>query len=331
MRIYLLITDRCNLTCSMCIRGEQHNKDMSLKEFVKIVKRGTFSNTELVITGGEPTLHDHFIEFVKFSSNNFKKVLIATNGTTNYYIDHLKNINNLMFQISLDGDKKCHDFIRGEGSFNLICQTIKKFEKNNLKYCIASVVGYNNKTKIFDLIPFLKNLSKMTYWRISYEMPFGNANNQFIMSSSDWNNFVDEILKKVNFRLLIKKIFAFELYDKYLESNTCVNDRCFNCSSGKENFYIYPNFNTYPCTCLTDYCIGNLINSNILDIINSKYNQKFMNYKIEKDSPCHSCKYFTLCNGGCIGMSYHILGSIGKGDIRCPILRRHYNEKNILL
>lgn len=89
MRIFLLLTDRCNLHCSMCIRGRQHGDDMNLEEFSNLLDNEDFSNIELVVTGGEPTLHPYFVEFVKKASLHFRKVLIATNGTTNYYINDL--------------------------------------------------------------------------------------------------------------------------------------------------------------------------------------------------------------------------------------------------
>ncbi|WP_349405874.1 radical SAM/SPASM domain-containing protein [Clostridium perfringens] len=332
MRIFLLLTDKCNLNCSMCIRGKQDGNDMDFEIFSDLLIKEDFSDIELVITGGEPTLHPYFVEFVKKASLKFRKVMVATNGTTNYYIDELKKIDNLMFQISLDGDEKSHDKIRGFNSYKKVIETIRRFEENNLNYCIASVVGLNNRETIFNLIPILKKLDKMKFWRISYEMPFGNSCSNKFLSSSEWNDFVDNILKKVNFKLSIKKIFCFELYDKYLEQmNIYTKNRSLNCGSGSNTIYVYPNFNVYPCTCLTDFCIGNLKTDSLKNILMSKFIQKFSCYEMDKDTPCHSCKYFKFCNGGCIGMSYNIIGSLGKGDIRCPILRSYYEKKNILL
>lgn len=332
MRIFLLLTDNCNLHCSMCIRGRQHGDNMNLEEFSELLNNEDFSDMELVVTGGEPTLHPYFIEFVKKASSHFHKVLIATNGTTSYYIDELKDLKNVTFQISLDGDEESHDNIRGIGSYNKTLKTIQDFELNNLNYCIASVVGINNKNEILNLIPHLEKLEKMKFWRISYEMPFGNANSNNFLSASEWNNFVDYILTKVNFKLLIKKIFAFEIYDKFLSKmDITTQNRCLNCGSGNNTIYVYPDFSVYPCTCLTDFCVGNLKTDSLTNILNGTKIQFFSKYKMDDDTPCHTCKYFSFCNGGCIGMSYHIMGSLGKGDVRCPILRSYYEEKNILL
>lgn len=331
MRIYLLITNKCNLHCSMCIRGKKYDKDMNFNDLKKIVVRESFIDTEIVITGGEPTLHKDFIEIIKFVSKYFKKVLIATNGTTNFYIDDLKDLKNLMIQISIDGNEKTHNSIRGKNSFEATINTIKKLEKTDINYCIASVIGLNNKNEIFQLIPLLETFSKMIYWRVSYEMPFGSAKVNPIMPIEEWNHFVDEILNTVNFRLLIKKIFYFNLYNRLLENPEYKNeDRHFNCGSGKTTIYIYPNFDIFPCTCLTDFPLGNILKISLESILTNDKNKKFSCYKIDSNLPCHSCKYFKFCNGGCIGISYNIMGALGKGDIRCPILRRYYEEKNNL-
>ncbi len=331
MRIYLLITNRCNLNCSICIRGKQYDRDLDYDEFSRVFSSEEYRNMEIVITGGEPTLHPKFVDIVLMASKYFKNVLVASNGTTDYYLEELKSLKNIIFQISLDGAMTTHDLIRGQGAFEATISTINKFEENELNYCIASVVGNSNNESILELVPVLKTLKKMKFWRVSYEMPFGNSNAQSIMLAEEWNQFVDKILEVVEFKMLIKKIFFFEIFDKYINNEEKILTRCFNCGSGKDTIYIYPNFDVYPCTCLTDFCIGNLKNDSLDSIIKSSLNKKFTCYSLDEELPCISCKYFEYCNGGCIGMSYNILGSMGKGDIRCPILRSYYEKKNILL
>ncbi len=305
--------------------------DLDYEEFSSVFSSEVYKNMEMVITGGEPTLHPKFVDIVHLASKYFKSVLVASNGTTDYYIEDLKNLKNLIFQISLDGNLNAHNLIRGEGAFKSTMNKLYKFEDNELNYCVASVVGNSNKENIFELVPVLKRLKKMKFWRISYEMPFGNANSQSIMLAEEWNQFVDNILEVVEFRMLIKKIYFFEIFDKCINNKEKIVTKCFNCGSGKDTIYIYPNLDVYPCTCLTDFCIGNIKNDSLYNIINGSNNKKFTCYNLDEELPCISCKYLEYCNGGCIGMSYNMLGSMGKGDIRCPILRSYYEKKNILL
>lgn len=81
---YLLLTRRCNLSCTHCIRSS----DSSFNEYIKLelVNRiiadlsSKFPYATLLLSGGEPTLHPDFGEIVQLALNSFKKVIVNTNG-----------------------------------------------------------------------------------------------------------------------------------------------------------------------------------------------------------------------------------------------------------
>lgn len=323
MQIYILLTEDCNLNCAMCIRGNQNGVNINLDVLKNIIKENDFTQHDIVITGGEPSIHKHYSEIVNMMCKNSKTVTVTSNGTLSLCFDELKENDNLKFQISLDGDLIKHNQIRGNGSFERTWQTIEMMENLGIKYSIASVVSHRNSSEIFDLIPKLKTLSKMLYWRVSYEMPFGSAKCSEYMSAKEWNSFVDDLLKKVDFRLKVQKIFNFDLYDKRkeeLEKLPVDRFRSINCGSCKNKIYIYPDFKVYPCTCLTDFCIGSLCEKSLSEILNSNEAKIFSEYRLLEESYCMDCEYKKYCNGGCIGMSYHYYGKLGMGDKRCPKL-----------
>lgn len=328
MQLYILISNKCNLNCSICIRSNSNNNEstMDYETFVKMFQSNDFSNEEIVISGGEPTVHDSFTKIVAYTCQNARKVFVTTNGTNNYYVDELSMYDNLNFQVSLDGDKTTNDTIRGKGAYSKIIDTLNKFEKNQMKYSIASVVSKKNVDTIKNLIPLLSKLNNMKYWRISYEMPFGNSFFNDMLLADEWNLFVDDMVKSAKFRLKIQKIFHFKLYDKKLLENKkeLIVKRSYNCGSGREKLYIYPDLNVYSCACLTDFSLGNLSEVTLEEVISGEKIKQFSEYHMNINTFCRACDYFRFCNGGCIGMSYHYFGALGKGDIRCPLLRRHY-------
>lgn len=323
MQIYLLLTEKCNLNCKMCIRGDKTSKELSLADLQNLKCIEEFEEHDIVITGGEPTLCKQFMSIVDFLKDKAKSVSVCSNGTIDsYYSKYFAN-NNINIQISIDGTKEFHDLIRGSNSYNLSFKTISKLEGLGISYTISSVVNKNNISCMKLLADILGNLNFLKCWNISYEMPFGHANIEEIISVEEWNSFVDVMLDYVCFRMRIQKMFPFELFDRNKDKleELFKGRKCSNCGSGRNKIYIYPDLSVYPCTCLTDFCLGNLHDAPLSLIMQSELAQKFANYTLSPKSECQKCEYIKYCNGGCIGMSYHYFHEIGYGDIRCPKLR----------
>lgn len=327
MQIYILLTDNCNLHCKMCIRGKQVGKELDVEAFKCNDFIDKLSEHDVVVTGGEPTLHSKFIDIVELLCEHAKSVTITTNGTKNDYIKTLGHKRNLCYQVSIDGTSDTHNMIRGIGAYEKTMATLRILEEIKMPFSVATVVSKKNILSVFELEKELEEFSCMRYWRLSYEMPFGSAGFDNMMSSDEWNEFVDKIIECAKFRIKIQKIFPFELYDKNkekLDEFIEAGNRIYNCGSAKNKLYVYPDMTVYPCTCLTDFPLGNLNKTSLDEILKSDFASQFIDYKINPESPCKSCEYLKYCNGGCIGMSYHYFGSLGHGDIRCPKL----GEKN---
>ena len=308
----------------MCIRGRQSGEELSFDELKDVLSRQSLKDHDAVLTGGEPSIHSDFVKIVKMMCRHAKTVTITTNGTFNDYLSELVgSVDNLMFQVSIDGNEECHDAIRGRGVFFKALSTIELLERNNFVYSIASVVNANNLHSMFDLRKTVETLPNLKHWKLSYEMPFGSASIDEILSIEEWNAFVDKIISSASCRLLIKKLFPFKLYDKNFDRLCAMEDaghRFINCGSGNDKIYVYPDLKVYPCTCLTDFCVGSLKNQSLDEILSGNEIKTFSEYQIQSDSACNDCKYKRFCNGGCIGMSYRKFNRLGVGDVRCPHL-----------
>lgn len=214
MQIYLLLTENCNLSCRMCIRGHQSGSAIDFFDLSNMNWVNTLDCHDIILTGGEPTLHKDLKKILELLLAKAKTVTITTNGIINEYItdDLLKP--NLYFQISIDGDQEMHNKIRGRGAFEQSFLTIKKLDKMRANYSVASVVNKHNTESMFKLEKILRTLCNMRYWRISYEMPFGDATSQDFMKAEEWNSFVDAIIRDTQLKLKIQKIFPFEIYER---------------------------------------------------------------------------------------------------------------------
>lgn len=307
----------------MCIRGSKNNRELLLSDLKAIPWINEFSEHNIVITGGEPTLCKEFENIVSYLSGIAKTVSICTNATNGTYISKSFFKPNVKIQISLDGTKEFHDIIRGQGSFDRTLSTISKLEDLEIQYTISSVVSTANYKCMKNLADTLSTLNHLSYWNISYEMPFGNASINELMTAEEWNSFVDDMLDYVDFRMKIQKMFPFDLFDNNKDRlrELLHGKRCSNCGSGSNKIYIYPDLTVYPCTCLTDFPLGNFSESSLHDIMRNEKARIFSEYTVLNDSVCHSCEYLEFCNGGCIGMSYNYSKKIGMGDVRCPKIR----------
>lgn len=323
MQIYLLTTTACNLKCTYCIRGEKRREFLELQTLRDILQKNDFSNNQVLITGGEPTMHPEFEEIVKMCCNYFKSVSINTNGTNYEFINRLKS-ERIHLQISLDGNEYMHDLIRGNGTFRSAINNIRRFDQMQFDYNIATVVNLININNIIEMIDVLSDLKNMKYWKVEAQLPFGCGDNGNCVSVEEWNILVEKLLSLCPFRLVIKKLFDFSLISKlsdeqikYIGENKTKN--CGNCNS---KIYVYPDFTVYPCTCLTDFPLGNLKEEKLSDILNSKNAKMFSCYEVNKNSQCSKCRYLPICNGGCIGMSYNNFGELGWGDVRCKYVQK---------
>jgi len=91
-KVYLEITNNCNLNCSFCIKNKRKPKYMSFDEF-KIILEKLEKHTKFLYFHilGEPLLHPNINEYIDYASNKFN-INITTNG---YLIDRVKNNKNI--------------------------------------------------------------------------------------------------------------------------------------------------------------------------------------------------------------------------------------------
>lgn len=323
MQIYLLLTENCNLACSFCIRGNKKNIYLDKNTLEEVLKSNDFSKYSLMLTGGEPTLHPHLNNIIELAIDKFKFICINTNGINNQWINNLRDKDKVHVQISIDGTRETHNKIRSNKKFDVLARiekTIQRLEDMCISYNISTTVSKDNFTDMGNLMSYLTKFKKMKFWKLSSQLPFGCGKLKTTIDTTSWNNLVDFLLENCTIPMHIKRIFDFNLLDKVKEQNFVVNP-IQNCGSGKTKFYIYPDFTVYPCTCLINFPIGNISTHSLQSIISSNRNIPFFNYKVEQKSICASCNYLFLCNGGCIGMSYHFFNKLGMGDYRCPIIQ----------
>lgn len=89
-RIYIEITNRCNLRCGFCHFHHREYHDMTLEEFQMILKQvKPITPFVYLHVQGEPLLHPHFEEFLCLLDKENFQVQLVTNGALLYRYPHL--------------------------------------------------------------------------------------------------------------------------------------------------------------------------------------------------------------------------------------------------
>ena len=81
-KIYIEITNKCNLNCPFCVPHKRAFRDMSVQEFSHILEQiKPYTDYIYLHVKGEPLLHPNFTEFCKIAFEKGFNVNITTNGT----------------------------------------------------------------------------------------------------------------------------------------------------------------------------------------------------------------------------------------------------------
>ncbi len=164
--IFFHILTNCNLKCRHCyINKEQHGSQTLPLE---IVCRWLDAFTEgdadanLVLLGGEPTLHPDLADIVKAAKDKgYSSVTIDTNGYLFNDIIHKVTPREVdYFSFSLDGPTADeHDRIRGRGSFATCVAGIEAARKKGFNTSLIYTVSSGNLKGLEGMVPLVKKLS----------------------------------------------------------------------------------------------------------------------------------------------------------------------------
>lgn len=188
-KIYLEVTNICNLSCPFCIKNNREKIYISIDDYKIILdKIKPYTKYLYLHVSGEPLMHPHINELINIGSKNFN-INITTNG---YLINKIKNNHNIrQINISLHSYNPINNISLNE-YLNNICDVINNLHNDtyfslrfwvNNKYT-QEIVNYLNKIYNIDII--LKNGFKLI------NNVFISINKEFIWPSLD-NNYYNDV------------------------------------------------------------------------------------------------------------------------------------------
>jgi len=140
----LQITDSCNLRCRHCYIGETASKELSIEQITEILKEfEDMQGLRLMITGGEPLLHNNFDALNDLLPDFSIRKVLFTNGLL-LGKALLRGLNVDEIQISIDGLEKGHDSLRGTGTFSKAIGAVRLAKEIGFEVSVATMVHTKN-------------------------------------------------------------------------------------------------------------------------------------------------------------------------------------------
>ncbi len=258
-RIYIEITNKCNLKCSFCSKLEREFKDMSIDEFGQVISEiSEYTDYIYLHVKGEPLIHKDFSKILDIANQNKIFVNITTNGVL---IDKVKDVlfsENSIRQINI--------------SLHAL-ETISEKEKylDNIVDLIKKV----NETKTFYL--------SLRLW----------------IDNEKLNNYIKDFFKRKLGSDLYLGENVFWSFDEEFEWPSLTEEKISEkgkCLGTKSHIAILSNGDVVPC-CLDGNGIiklGNIFEDGLNTILNSKrFNdiRQGFNNNILVEELCQKCKY----------------------------------------
>lgn len=255
--VFFHILTGCNLACRHCyINQEQHGSRMLDRETLGAwlqLFAAPSQETNLIVLGGEPTLHPDLAFVVKQARElGYSSVTIDTNGYLFHDILAKITPEEAVLSFSLDGPSpEVNDPLRGAGVFEVCTANLQKAVARGFKVSVIYTVSRLNLDHLARMPKLLAELgvSRFFIQVIGLRGKSAAEGDNLQVSYAEWLALVPEVAATAA-GLGIPTIFPKVFLD---EGET------FACA-GKvaENYFIFPNGRVYRCPLCEDYPVHSL-------------------------------------------------------------------------
>lgn len=264
-RVYIEISNQCNLNCHFCAPTKRKPQLMTLDEFTSIIIQVKSITPYIYLhIKGEPTIHPLFDQFLTICDQHHMNVQLVTNAT------HLENI------------KPHHKSLR-KLSLSLHSLDEHNYDLKNIEDHIDHLI--NNQD---DYCTYLE----ARFWR---------KDDLKTRSQSILNHLLDtyhpiQCAHSQNLQINKRCFIGFEQAFDWPSLNNHTTSTAGTCKGGMNMIAIHSNGNVSAC-CLDndgDISFGNIYTSQLMDILNGSLYQEFISKMSQHQlihPLCQACTY----------------------------------------
>ena len=314
LSISLELTYRCNEHCTHCYLDDpseiRKDKELSANEWIRVIDEcASIGCVNVLVTGGEPTLHHGFIDICRHVVDNGLLLNVYTNGLEidDDKFDALCAMKLNSVSVSLYGGSPAfHDSItRIPGSFTKTLMTALKFKCAGKDTFIKTIVFRNH---VDDYIQ-LKRLGKRIGMTVSPA--------PVITAGHSGKSNLDLVITDSEFRRLLQEETTLGI------DGDCANGRDIDgpvCMAGQNMLSFDPYGRIFPCNAVQEI-VGDVRDSSIPDVWENSGKLKRIRAIRMSDlnAACLSCDSLKVCTC-CLGAA--LAENDGKLGLFLPACRQ---------
>ncbi len=328
------ITGRCNLRCKHCYRTEGDIETLSFDDIKAVIDsvrelrksynaaHGIKKRAHINLTGGEPFFREDITDIIKYIAKYSKELTYAvlTNGPfiNDEIIALLKETRVSFVQLSLDGKRKSHDFLRAKGDYKRVLKTARLLESNGIRTHISFTANRSNYKDIPAVARACRRNGITKLWSDRL-VPIGNAKEleELKITKEIFPDYVKMLTKAKG------NVFTRFFYPKtqvtlnralqFIDSDGSV----YSCSAGKSLITVDEFGRIMPCRRMPIIC-GDIKTADISEVYyGSEVFRRLRDERIPKE--CLNCAYNCFCVGGAKCQSFAEYGDFSKADPVCAL------------
>ncbi len=257
MLVNFVITYNCNSRCKICNiwKKKKQEKEFTLDEFEKFIDANKI--WWIAYTGGEPFLRSDILDIWKIADMDFS---ITSNGIlTERIVNNVKeylssSARRIGINISIEGDEKTHNFVRGLDCFKRTMKTYEELKRlkekhDNLFVGLVTTISRFNQDSVVD---FIRNNSDKDFMvRPATYSDYYNTDESPVLDNNKMTKILESLERLdnvTNSRTLI------DVWKKYFAKPR----QLLPCYSGWSSVWVAPNWDIFPCISRENFKIGNL-------------------------------------------------------------------------
>jgi len=328
------ITNKCDQRCKHCYiyagKDKKCGLELDLKTLVKILDNFIdFCNKVgklpyLVITGGDPLLYSKIWEFLTIlHERGIKFTILGNPFHLNYdVVKRLEELGCKSYQMSLDGLKETHDFIRKPGSFDATLDALKYFKGTSIKTNIMNTVSKTNIDEIPSLVDEIVKYEPDSFCFARYCPNPGDE--ELMPTPEEYKKFLGKMWRKYQKYKDSKTTFGLKdhlwtlfLYEKGLfdpskikNPNNLILDGC-HCAI--THMTVLADGSVYACR-RSESKVGKVPEQSFYDIFTSKEMDEYRKY--DEFEACSKCELRNFCRG-CPSVTKCLTGNFYGKDPQC--------------